>query len=518
MRKRRKKGLFLQAFLCFLLVLIVLVSACLVYVHRLLTTYEQSQPERLVEQAITALAQKAEDKTLFDTDSLLTEGTLEEGIDLQKIYTQMIKDPETRYATKAGLHEANEMVYTVKSKDGIPLAEITLEAVGEPVTRLAVFTWQEWKLRSAEPVFNPKNYTLTVPRDFTVTVNGITLNAANGVPSEDDSILYTLQNLYLIPDIQILSASGESAEYSIKGDRVIPVIYDYNLTLPSTLSLSLNDEPLTGTATENGYLMYDICLVQKPEVTITDPYGNTVTYEGGNSLPLTYLTIEATELHTVTVNGAAVPEASITYRSNPEYDSFSEYVSDLPRLATYSIAVLQDEPAIEITAPNGTAIPFEKGTHTLDLTEPLGEDTIPAEIAAEVDPLAIAEKWSLFVSKDLPGQNYGLYEIAQYLIPNSYQYKIATNYAYGIDITFTSIHTLKNPPFSGETVSNFIRITDDCFSVDVSFSKHMILSGGELVDTMNERLYFVKYDDPANASDTPTWKLASMKEMSTNAE
>ena len=67
-------------------------------------------------------------------------------------------------------------------------------------------------------------------------------------------------------------------------------------------------------------------------------------------------------------------------------------------------------------------------------------------------------------------------------------------------------------------MTNYVKITDDCFSVDVSFSKHMILSNGELVDTMNERLYFVKYDNPADDWDTPTWKLASMKEMSTNAE
>ncbi len=518
MRKRRKNGRFQQIFLCFLLVLIVLVSACLLYVHRLLTTYEESQPERLVEQAIATLAQKAEDRTLFGKDTLVTDGTLEEGMDLPSLYAHMIKDPETRYTTKAGLHEANELVYTVKSKDGIPLAEITLEAVGEPVTKLAVFTWQEWKLRSVEPVFAPKTYTLTVPEAFTVTVNGIILSGADGTPAAEGSVLYTLNNLHVIPEVQIIGEGGEKAEYSVKGDRIIPVIYDYNLTLPSALSLTLNGTPMEGTETENGYRLYDICLLQKPEVAITDPYGNTVLYEGGNTLPLTYLTVDATELHTVRVNGALVPDDSVTYRSNPEYEAFAEYVTDLPRLASYTIAVLQDKPVIQITDPKGNVIPVEKGTRTLDLTEFSGEDTIPAEIAAEVDPLAIAKKWSLFVSKDLAGQNYGLYEIAQYLIPNSYQYKIATNYAYGIDITFTSIHTLKDPPFTDETVTNFIRITEDCFSVDVSFSKHMILSNGELVDSMNERLYFVKYDDPANDWDTPAWKLASMKEMSTNAE
>ncbi len=515
--RRRKKGLFSQAFLIFQLVLILGVAACLIYVHQLLTTYEKNQPERLVEAAIADLIQKAEDKTLFDDESLNTEGSLEEGLDLRQIYTDMLSAPGTRYTTKAGLHAENELVYSVKAEDGHPLAEITLEAVGEPVTKLAVFSWQEWKLKSATPLLDGTDYTLTVPDDFTVIIDGTALTAEYGTAAENGTVLYALKNLHFIPEIQILSPTGESAEYSIKGERIIPVIYDYHLTLPAALSLSLNGEPLIGEGTDNGYLVYDICLVTKPEVIITDPYGNCVSYEGGNTLPLTYLTIDATDRHTVTVNGAPVPQSMISTRDNPDYEPFADYVSHLPKLATFTVAVLEEKPAIEITDGDGNSVTWEEGSRTLDLTQPVGIDSIPEGIAAEVDPLAIAKKWSLFVSKDLPGQNYGLYDIAQYLIPNSYQYKIATNYAFGIDITFTSIHSLKDPPFTGETVSNFVAITDKCFSVDVSFSKHMILSNGELVDTMNERLYFVKYDDPANDWDTPTWKLASMKELS-NAE
>ena len=81
--RRRKKGLFSQAFLIFQLVLILGVAACLIYIHQLLTTYEKNQPERLVEAAIADLIQKAEDKTLFDDASLNTEGSLVAGLDLR---------------------------------------------------------------------------------------------------------------------------------------------------------------------------------------------------------------------------------------------------------------------------------------------------------------------------------------------------------------------------------------------------------------------------------------------------
>ena len=100
------------------------------------------------------------------------------------------------------------------------------------------------------------------------------------------------------------------------------------------------------------------------------------------------------------------------------------------------------------------------------------------------------------------------------LIAGSYQYEVAVRYATGEDIKFTSKHTLADPPFTENSVTNFTWITDDCFSVDISFVKHMRLYYGAMVDDpMNDRFYFVRYDDTDNGVNDPTWKLASMKEI-----
>ena len=108
-------------------------------------------------------------------------------------------------------------------------------------------------------------------------------------------------------------------------------------------------------------------------------------------------------------------------------------------------------------------------------------------------------------------------KVKQHLIADSYQYEVAVQYATGEDITFTSAHTLGNPAFTQEEVTNFVWITDDCFSVDISFVKHMILKTGTGVDDyMNDRFYFVKYDDTEDDIDNPTWKIASMKEIVNN--
>ena len=112
------------------------------------------------------------------------------------------------------------------------------------------------------------------------------------------------------------------------------------------------------------------------------------------------------------------------------------------------------------------------------------------------------------MSDDLPFSR-----IREYLIPSSYQYKVAHRYATGVDITFTSAHTLADPAFTDSAVTNFAWITEDCFSVDIRFVKHMRLrSGGAVDDPMNDRFYFVRYDDP-ESGEGPAWKLASMKEI-----
>ena len=108
-------------------------------------------------------------------------------------------------------------------------------------------------------------------------------------------------------------------------------------------------------------------------------------------------------------------------------------------------------------------------------------------------------------------------EISKYMIKDSYQYEVARKYATGVDITFTSAHGLATPPFTEDLVTNFQWITENCFSVDISFVKHMILrSGAPVDDPMNDRFYFVKYDDTDDKKDNPQWKMVSMKEIVNN--
>ena len=165
-------------------------------------------------------------------------------------------------------------------------------------------------------------------------------------------------------------------------------------------------------------------------------------------------------------------------------------------------------PLLAVADPEGNPVPLAEGEHTYDFSQPSGGGTVPDEVSGEIDVLKAAQDWSLFLTQDLPFSR-----IRDYLIPGSYQYEVAWKYATGEDITFTSAHTLLDPAFTGNTVANFTWITGDCFSVDISFVKHMRLRTGKLVDDpMNDRFYFVRYDDP-ESGEGPAWKLASMKEI-----
>ena len=110
-------------------------------------------------------------------------------------------------------------------------------------------------------------------------------------------------------------------------------------------------------------------------------------------------------------------------------------------------------------------------------------------------------------------------DIAGYMIQDCYQYQVAKKYANSVDRKFFSSHTLLDPAFTDNKVSNFVWIADNCFSVDISFVKHMALKSGRKVDdAMNDRFYFVKWDDTADEVDNPTWKIVSMKEIVDHAE
>jgi hypothetical protein len=510
MEKQKKKiSKFRIGYIALLAVLLILAVIAVIYVISLLNRFESSQPERLVEARIAEMTADAKNGTLWD------KYTMEEPVasryeptDIKKYITEALASGKAQYKIKQGTYTEDSVTYSVVSEEGNILAEVDLSAVGKPETKLVIFPFQDWKVNSVRLNSEPKTYTIYAPADFSVRVNGIAMGPREAVREEDGTLKYTVSDLYLTPEIVITSPDGKEAQTKKSGTTVKTVFYDYSLTLPSTLSVMVNGKNSAGSDVPGVSVKHTIRTLEDPEIIITDLYGNSLRYDGTVTVPLTYCTITASNDITVTVDGIQVPESAATTTDNPEYQTVAEYVSDIPRTKVFNIAVLNDSAEIVSRDRNGNIIEADYSTHSVNLTSSITGSEMPAEIAAQVDPLQIGEDWSLLMSADTE-----FWAVSRYLIEGSDLYNAAYQWATSIDITFTSIHYLKTPPFTNESVTNFRRISDSCFSVDVSFDKNMVLDDGrDLVDSMNSRFYFVNTPETGN-----TWKLVQIKELLTDA-
>ncbi len=478
------------------------------YVRSLLVRYEEKQPERQVETAVESLKESASAGTLFSVyqNSSGQTGAISGGKfetkDIKTAFSDAIASGELEYSLSLDKHEDDELIYYVQSK-GYKYAKITLKATSEPETKLLVFTFRDWTVGSVELLLEAHDYTLTVPAGINAAVNGIALGESEVTSSDDETVTYTLDDIYLEPDVLITDSEGNRATYVIKNDAIVPEIYNYSLTIPSVLEVRLNGAKIEGTDKGEGISYYSILRLNETSVEISDQFGNTIQYEGGNSIPLTYLRAMTPEGYTVKLDGEDITSKVSSYEVNDEFYLIKDIVEDLPKNLLLYVAVLRDDAAITLCDSDGTAVQYDSEKHNIDLTSASYEDTVPWEITAEIDPLEVLEQWSLFTSNDV-----SFAQVAHYLYPDSYQYEMADEYANGIDITFTSVHSLGDPPFINESVKNYRRISDNCFSVDVSFTKIMIVAGSTLEDSMDERVYFVRYGEGYGQQ----WKLAAMKE------
>ncbi len=508
-RDRGHRARFWRSYLIFVAVLALAVLAACLYVRGVLKEYEASQPIYQVEAALAQLAGEAQAGTLWSRYSLPEPepGRFEEGQDVRAAYAALLCSDEIDCVKQTARRQDDHICYDVKA-GGLVLAEIELRPQGEPKTQLTILTQQAWAVEAVRPVLRTHDYTLQVPEGFAVRVNGLQAAPEEGVPNGAGSIDYVFSGLWLQPEVEVLDPTGARANLTFRGDKIVPEIYRYDITLPAALTVTVDGAPHEGTDDGDGRVRHDIIRLEKPAVEVRDGFGNAVAFDGKGDLPLTAMTVRADSRYTVAAAGQTLTPDSTG--PVPEYEVFSDFVPELPQISTYHIAVLQKDAPLLVWNEQGEPLPAEPGLSEYEFTQwSTGAGDLPPEIADAVDVMEAAQTWSLFMTTDKT-----FAQLAPYLLRGSYQYEMAYKYAHSIDITFTSIHTLQDPPFTEEAVGNYVRIAENCFSVDIRFVKHMHLSNGmDVDDAMNDRFYFVYYDDTDNGRDDPAWKLAGIKEI-----
>ena len=487
----KSKKLFKWIYIGFAALMAMLMLAAILYVRGLLVEYEASRPERQAELAIAQLAEETKESGYWQKFDL---PQVDEEIKTQ--FLALCQSDELNYIAQSTATE-DEMEYIIR-KGSFPLAKVTLKAQGPQVTKLAVFTMREWAIEGIVPLLEERTYTATLPEGFGLWADGKELSAK----AEGGKNRFTLEKVYLEPQFKVTAADGSEIGYEIKNFKVIPSIFEYSITLPATIQVQMNGKELQGTQLAGGRVRYEIMELQKPEILLSDPYGNQVQYDE-KELPMTYLSLAAPADYTVLLEGKAVAEQAVKYAVAEEYALLENLVHELPTQVHYEIAILKENAAIAVTDGQGNPVSLEQGATELDLTTPLPkQDTVPQEIADQIDVLQVAQHWSLFMSNDR-----SFTEMAKEMDPDSYQYEVAKKYSTSIDKQFFASHTLLSPAFTENKVGNFTQITPDAFSVEVSFIKHMRLNnGGKVVkDAMNDVFYFVRNEDG--------WRLAALKEV-----
>ena len=189
--------------------------------------------------------------------------------------------------------------------------------------------------------------------------------------------------------------------------------------------------------------------------------------------------------------------------------TLAAYAPNVKKMKSYSINGLIEKPKVEVKDSAGNKV---KTTLTDGVIEPQNiyfrtdsNEEAQTKLVEGFDILSFAEKYSLFLTDDLQGYYHGFNTLRQYLIEGTEMYKMAYDWSHGIDITFTSRHSLKNPAFTEEKLSNFVIYSDSAFSVNVSLKKNMVVKGEDRIMEMNDKMTFV-YNNGG-------WKLISMESV-----
>ena len=206
------------------------------------------------------------------------------------------------------------------------------------------------------------------------------------------------------------------------------------------------------------------------------------------------------------INGKEVKE-SIDSENN-DLALFAQF-TDIKKFKAYEITGLIQKPSVKVKDATGNSVKTitQDGVITIENAyfKTDNNDEAQAKLVEGFDVLSFAEKYSLFLTNDLTGGYHGFGTLSQYVIEGTDMYKRIYDWAHGIDITFTSRHTLKNPTFTNEKLSNFVIYSDKAFSVDVTLEKNMTVKGEDRVMKMNDRLSFVYYNG--------SWKLINMESI-----
>lgn len=206
--------------------------------------------------------------------------------------------------------------------------------------------------------------------------------------------------------------------------------------------------------------------------------------------PLESVTVSLPESFGVFVNGERLGAEELNGNAVvlEQFQYAREYV-DVPRIVEYHVQGLYEKPVVEIFDTSGVLVEYEEtyeSGHTQITVDGFRVSEMPPQLAAQV--LENAERYTNFFSGDLPECRVSVGPIADMFPQDSYYLQLADKYRKEDMWTYSEHFT---PSFENETVSDYIRYSDDLFSCEVYFDKRIVLTTRQVrIDTTHNRLFY----------------------------
>lgn len=220
------------------------------------------------------------------------------------------------------------------------------------------------------------------------------------------------------------------------------------------------------------------------------------------------VTVTAPDSCSVLINGEAAGEGErVGDETVPEQFQYAaEYVT-VPKIVEYRVEKLFERPEVEILGADGKTVAYTESYEAGRLQIEADAFTVSEmdpELSARV--LANAERYTNFFSRDLPGCQTSTAPIADMFPKDSYYLILAEKYRRE-DMWMYSGHNA--PHFEKESVTNYIRYSEELFSCEIYFEKIIPLAGrmpGVIrTDITHERVFYGLLDGE--------WKILDMQTL-----